>query len=51
MGQLAAEIFRSEIPALAQKLLYASHDAKELEEYVKSIEDQDALRELIRSAG
>lgn len=51
MGQLAAEIFRSELPSLAKQLVYVSHDANELDLYVKSIEDQETLRELVRSAG
>ncbi|EIM83239.1 uncharacterized protein STEHIDRAFT_141068 [Stereum hirsutum FP-91666 SS1] len=51
MGQLATEIFRSELPSLAKQLVYASHDAKELDLYIKSIEDQETLRELVRSAG
>lgn len=50
MGQLATEIFRSDFPSLAKQLVYASHDAKEVDLYIKSI-DQETLRELVRSAG
>ncbi|KZT00018.1 uncharacterized protein LAESUDRAFT_739770 [Laetiporus sulphureus 93-53] len=53
LGDWAADIFRNAIPTLARSLLYTtdSTDTDELREFVDCVEDQDALRALIRSAG
>ncbi|KAL1950859.1 hypothetical protein VTO73DRAFT_8 [Trametes versicolor] len=51
LGEQALHVFSSVIPALAQNLLYASHDAKHISDSIDCIEDQEALRAQITAAG
>ncbi|EIW63704.1 uncharacterized protein TRAVEDRAFT_54903 [Trametes versicolor FP-101664 SS1] len=51
LGDQALRVFSSVIPALAQNLLYASHDAKHISDFIDCIEDQEDLRAQITAAG
>lgn len=51
MGDQALRVFASVIPALAQNLLYASHDAKHISDFIDCIEDQEDLRAQTTAAG
>jgi predicted ABC-class ATPase len=51
LGHSAAEIFRSEVPRLAEKLFYSVHDQQLLKDFILSIEDQESLRRQITEAG
>ncbi|KAI0652779.1 hypothetical protein C8Q79DRAFT_899343 [Trametes meyenii] len=50
-GDRAHRVFSSTIPALAQCLLYSSHDQRRLAEFVDCIEDQEYLRRQITEEG
>ena len=51
LGDHAADIFRTSIPALARSLSFASQNQKHLHEFVDIIEDQEHLRSEIEKAG
>ncbi|KAI0363307.1 hypothetical protein BV20DRAFT_152621 [Pilatotrama ljubarskyi] len=50
-GDQAVQVFSSVIPALAETLLYSSHDSKRMVDFVDCVEDQEELRQQITAAG
>ncbi|KAI8980636.1 hypothetical protein BD414DRAFT_492826 [Trametes punicea] len=51
LGDQAHHVFSSVIPALAQSLLYSSHDRDRLADFVDCVEDQEDLRRQVTAAG
>ncbi|KAI0714500.1 hypothetical protein C8Q76DRAFT_767842 [Earliella scabrosa] len=51
LGDAAHGIFAKTVPMIAEALVYASHDARRVKEFVDCVEDQEELRRQITAAG
>ncbi|OSD01103.1 hypothetical protein PYCCODRAFT_1392235 [Trametes coccinea BRFM310] len=51
LGEQAVQVFADVVPALARSLLYSSHDATRMAQFVDCVEDQEDLRRQIADAG